>query len=212
VALSVSVIGPTDTMAYYIDDIWAKGAGLTASKFGIQSSLTATGTFSDSAKELTGSIAPGTVAFTTPISLNPGMTSYAPVYLRTSPGTSRAATVSTSAAARRAGAVSNDALWNTYVTYAARAVPITTSAVCNAAVFSATPQGALLYGSGTGATADVALASVASTATFPLSPNGGSTYMVCFRFSLNSTVTSGAPTGTNGASVFPVWTFTGMEN
>lgn len=216
VVATVSVLGPTETVASFADDVWARTTGFTASQFRIQSSLTASGTYADNTAvnplELPGSTTPGTVAFSTPIALAPGATSYAPVYLRTSPGTAKNAVVSISTAAKRSGVTSNDALWGTtvapitpgFITYAARAVPTTTSSTCNATVWSSS-QGTELYAGSS------ALSAAAPAATFTLASAAGSTHMVCFRFTLASNVATAAPAGTNGASVYPVWTFTGNQ-
>lgn len=213
---TLSMIGPTETVATFADDVWAKTSDLTASQFGIQSSLAVSGPYGDhtagSPLDLPGSTDPGTVAFATPIALTPGATSYAPVYLRTSPGTAKNATVSISAAAKRPGVTSNDALWGStsapvtagFVTYSARVVPTTTSSTCNATVWSSS-QGTQLYADNS------ALSATAPAATFTLTSAPRSTQMVCFRFTLAPNVASVAPAGTNGASVYPLWTFTGNQ-
>lgn len=213
---TLSMFGPTETVASFADDVWAKTAELTASQFRIQSSLAVSGPYTDhtagSPLDLPGSTSPGTVTFATPIALTPGATSYAPVYLRTSPGTAKNATVSTSTAAKRSGVTSNDALWGStsapvtagFVTYAARVVPTTTSSTCNATVWSSS-QGTELYAGSS------ALSAAAPAATFTLTAGAASTQMVCFRFTLASNVATMAPAGTNGASVHPVWTFTGTQ-
>lgn len=208
VLVALSAVGPSETVASFADNVWSRTTGLSASQFGIQSSTTLNGTYADYAAEspleLPGSSNPGTVDFSTPIALTPGATAYAPVYLRTSPGTAKNATVSISAAAKRSGITSNESLWNTHVTYAARVVPTTTSANCNATVWSSS-QGSSLYPPGS------ALSSPAPATTFTLSSAPTSRYMVCFRFTLASNVATAAPAGTNGASVYPVWTFTGIQ-
>lgn len=214
-----TLAAPTETLASFADNVWA-GGQFSTGKFGLQTSLTANGPFSDGPKDLMGSTTPGTVSFSTPIALAPGATSYAPVYLRTSEGTTTNATVGISTAAQRPGMTSNSALWGTtspiapgFITYAARAVPVpnhTSPPQCGSGVFS-TPTSTWLFGNGTNNPSNVAL-STASTATqtFPLSAAATSTYMVCFRFALASSVTG--TTSANGASVYPVWTFTGNQS
>lgn len=214
-----SAIGPTETTASFADDVWSK-AGFTAatsSSFKLQSSLTAERNYSDngagSPLELPGG--PTGVTFSTPISLTPGATSFAPVYLRTSQASAKGATVGISTAAKRSGVTSNSDLWGTtttagYITYAARAVPVpipSSPPTCGSSVFSP-PSGTWLFGAGTNNASNVALSTAATPAqTFTLNSAGSSTYMVCFRFTLASGVT--ATPAANGASVYPVWTFTG---
>lgn len=206
------VATPAETVASFADGVWAKG-GFSAATFDVQSSLTAGGTFSDheaaNPLELRGG---ATAVFSTPISLTPGSTSYAPVYLRTSPSTTKWATVVMSAAAKKSVGTSNAALWGSagtpftpgLITYAARAVPTTSSENCDASVWGASPLGIELVAPNS------ALSSPPTASTFTLAPAAGSTQMVCFRFTLASNVTS-APAGTNGASIYPVWTFTGSQ-
>ena len=209
-----SVAEPTETLAAFADDVLV-GAGFSTGRFGLETSLTgADGTFGDGTRNLVGSTAPGTVAFSTPISLGPGGTSYAPVYLRTSPDTTGNALVSISSAAKRSGGdfPTNDALWGAtstpakpgFITYSARALPATASTTCNADVWN--DAGATqLFAPGS------ALSAPAPKVTLELAAAGGSTVMVCLRFSLDAHVATAAPSGTNGAAVHPVWTFTGTE-
>ncbi|MDV6298804.1 hypothetical protein R3P82_06715 [Dietzia maris] len=204
VIAATTLAAPSETLASFADNVFAGGQFLTG-RFGLQTSLTAEGPFSDGPTNLPGSTNPGTVAFSTPIALTPGATSYAPVYLRTTSNTTSSARVGISTPAK---GTSNTALWGTppsspgLITYAARAVPTMISSTCNAAVWTGS-QGDQLYPPNS-----PFYASTAST--FILDAAAETTYMVCFRFTLASNVTS-APAGTNGASVYPVWTFNGIS-
>lgn len=199
---------PMETVATFADDVWA-GAGLTAGGFGIQSAEQFNGTYSQTSPEhpflFTGSSAPGTVEFTTPIALQPNAVSYARVFLRTTPGTTKNASVTLKPPTMRGGAESNDPeLWNQYVTYGARAVLSNGATHCDD-VFSRN-EGALLYPNGT------KLSSTSNAAsTIPLAGAAGDQFMVCFRFTLDSGVVAGSPSS-NGKSVNPMWEFNGVES
>lgn len=208
---TLALVAPAETMASFADNSWASG-GFSAGTFKIQSSLDPNDNFGDyeaDPLELKGG---ATAVFSTPIALTPGSTSYAPVYLRTTSGTAKPAMVVMSAATKRSVGTSNAALWGSdiapitpgLITYAARAVPTTSTATCNASVWGASPLGTELIAPNS------ALSAPPSASTFTLAPAAGSTQMVCFRFTLASNVAS-APVGTNGASIYPVWTFTGSQ-
>lgn len=128
----------------------------------------------------------------------PGGTSYAPVYLRTIPGTGLAATVSMS---RPEQGDSNSALWNTYIQYRAMAVAAGSGTTCNVALFTA-GGGTQIVNSGT-----TLAGTPSSLPTLDLDANGSDKVMVCFEFTLLPGVVTEAP-GANGQSATPTWTFT----
>ena len=55
----------------------------------------------------------------------------------------------------------------------------------------------------------VSMATDPTLSTLTLNAEGGSTYMVCFRFSLSTNATTAVPS-VNGASIYPHWDFTGV--
>ncbi|WP_216692974.1 hypothetical protein [Dietzia psychralcaliphila] len=223
VVAAVTVIGPTGTIAAYSGSVWANASdGLSAAEFRIESSLSpGTGFMGHTTADpldMAGSTDPGTVTFTTPIALTPGSTVYAPVYLKKSGRTDQSAGVSISEAKKLdtvpgSDVTSHEPLWNTYITYGARAVyfdnPLSPPA-CNQSVFSTlnltSPR---LFGTA-GALSDgfVSMGTAAPSTTFTLNASGTSTYMVCFRFTLASNVTT-LSADSNGKSIHPYWVFTG---
>lgn len=219
---ALSAVGPTETMAAVTGNLWAgSNQGLRAAGFQIESSLTPNGPWTDHTLHgplaLAGSTNPGTIAFTTPIVVAPGQTTYARVYLRTSVDSEQSASVSVTAAQKLddvpgSGVTSDDALWNSHITYAARATsddnPFSPKS-CNATRFTSLSD-PRLFGKGIlGSDTNVPLTSTPSGQTFTLAPRGESIYMVCYRFHLSSDVTMQSPTS-NGKSVHPYWVFTGV--
>ena len=191
VAVAAVVAGPTETVAGFTDSIFA-GGGLSASSFGIQSSAV----FDDSGFDDHSD--PPVAMVTTPVTVAPGGTSYAPVYLRTTTGTGLAATVSMS---QPAPGSSNSTLWNTYIQYRAKAIAADSGTTCNAALLNA-GGGTHIVNAGT-----TLAATPPSLPSFDLQAKGGDKVMVCFEFTLLSDVVTGAPSA-NGQSVTPTWTFT----
>lgn len=204
---------PTATLASFTDQAFGE-AMFSTSTFGFQSSATGDpDSFTDHSLldrlTILGA-ASGTAVFTTPISLQPGESAFAPVFLRTTPGTTSNVTVRVSAPAKGAG--TDDALWGAqgqtgYITYAARALPADNQSACNPDVFSV-PMGVGLYGAGTNGTDNVPLTTPPPTTTFELVAETPATHMVCFRFTLSSTVISGSPSS-NGQAINPIWAFNG---
>ncbi|EYT61154.1 hypothetical protein H483_0113335 [Dietzia sp. UCD-THP] len=214
------------TVAAYSGHLWAGAAdGLSASEFRIESSLSPNAGFTNHSPvaplQMVGSTDPGTVAFTTPIALSPGSTIYAPVYLTTSDRTDQTAQVSISEAKKLdavagSGVSSHEPLWNSYITYGARAVSVDSllsPPACAPSMFSTlNVTSARLFGTA-GALSDgfVSMGAPAPSTTFTLDASGGSTYMVCFRFTLASNVTTLSP-DSNGKSIHPYWVFTGSPS
>lgn len=194
---------PEETVAAFTDNVWAGAGGFEAAMFGfgVEGSLNGS-TWGDhstmeSAMELEGSTAPGTVQFATPISLYPGRTSYAPLWLRTATE-SGAAEVSMTAAQRQPTPSSHATLWDNYVTYSVRA--IASSVSCGPTVFSET-QGTELVVSST-------LKSGTPATAFTLPAGAEDPVQMCFSFTLSNDVING-DSSANGQAVYPYWTFTG---
>lgn len=191
VAVGAVVAGPTETVAGFTDSIFA-GGRLSASSFGIQSSAVFDDSGFDDHTDAPVAMVP------TPVAVAPGGTSYAPVYLRTTPGSSLAATVSMSQLGQGAF---HAALWNTYIQYRAMAVTAQSGTTCNAALFTA-GGGTQIVNAGT-----TLAGTPSSLPTFDLDANGSEKVLVCFEFHLLPGVVTGAPSA-NGQSVTPTWTFT----
>lgn len=191
VVVVAAVAAPTETVAGFTDSIFA-GGGLSASSFGVQSSAV----FDDSGFD--DHVDDPVAMVTTPVTVAPGGTSYAAVYLRTNPGTDQAARVSMS---QPEIGSSNSDLWNTYIEYHAKAVAADSGTTCDTALFDA-GVGTQIVNSGT-----TLAGTPPSLPTFDLGANGGVKVMVCFEFALLSSVVTGAPSA-NGQSVNPTWTFT----
>lgn len=214
VVAAATIATPTETVAAFADNVWA-GAGFTAGGFSIRSAESFNGTYQQKSvtnpQILTGSANPGTIPFTTPINLAPGTASYAAVFLQTTPGTTKNATVSVQAPFKRSSQdppvtpdpqyPTDENLWNTHLTFGARAMLASSSSTCNESVFTS-QQGVLLFSNGTKFTA-----SAASANSFTLAAAAGNQFMVCFRFHLATSVTSS--TNSNGKSIYPVWIFNG---
>lgn len=191
VVVATTVAAPTETIAAFRDDVFA-GAGFSAGAFGIQSSAV----FDDSGF---GDHVENPVAMvTTPVTLAPGGTSYAHVYLRTIPNSEFDATVSL--AKPKNESAGGEALWDTHIMYRAIAVSADSSTTCNRDLLA-----------GPGGTPIVNPASTlggtpSGLPAFRLPALGGKT-MACFEFTLDPSVVTEAPEA-NGRSVTPTWTFT----
>lgn len=221
-------LGAAATIAAWSDDVWVS-ATFNASSIQIESSLQPDSGYSQhgaiDALTLQGSTTPGdSASFSTPIALKPGETAYVPVYLRTAESTDSSATVTVSAAqmldtVEGSGVTTNVPLWDFYVTYGARAVPISD-------IFDppSCDEGRFTQLLGLGSTPlfgvdqllplpdeRVPMTDAGTTNSFTLGANASSTYMVCFRFHLDSAVTTESP-ASNGTSIYPYWVFTGAES
>jgi len=213
---AVLVLGRTsDTVAAYVDKV-VGGSVFDASNFGIEGAAPdptdGSLKYGDHTTEaasavLTGSTNPGTVAFTTPIALAPGTTTYAPLYLRTTRTSVAAAVVTMSAATQRSGMTSDAGLWGSAgtkgaITYRARVIEVAYAGTCSANVFN-NPQGRDLIPTGSAMSAT-------PINTFVLPEKSGIPRMVCFEFKLRQDAAAAVPSS-NGKSIYPGWTFTGQS-
>lgn len=163
------------------------------------------------------------------VSLIPGQDTFVPMYLRTSVETKSDAIVSVSKAlnGESDSATTPASVWGNqttpgapttpgYVTYGARIQqldPATMPPDCNLDTFGARSYNSTrLFGSEPGPTDPldglVPMESDAPQTQFTLAGHAQNTYMVCFRFHLDSRVVVEAPEA-NGAPFQPSWTFTG---
>ena len=192
--LALAGVSQTETVAAFASSVWAGGTFNVAEVVDLESSPELNGTFADHDGEN------ALEMFSTPLSLVPGQTKYAQFYIRTS-SLSIDSTVSMSTASNAPTAgTPESALWGTYIRYGARAVEANADPDCSTA-FGASPQGTLLVQSGSG------LGSVPA-ASFDLLATGDNTIKVCFEFSLRDSAVTASPS-VNGASIEPMWTFTG---
>lgn len=201
VVAAMAIWGPTDTLASFGDDVWA-GSWFGTGTFGIESSLEQNGAYANHSEA-----EPLVLNFGTAISLMPGETAYEALYLRRTEREPTADHAVVSVSGPSGAEQSWDALWDEHITFRARVAPATGTTSCNSSSMNSNnPFWTDLYTSGT-----LAAPARVEDATFTIGPRidgfpgfTGDPYIVCFEFSLSGNVDSGS----NGQSVYPVWTFT----
>lgn len=201
VIVAATVAVPTGTVASFVDEVWA-GEGFSAGTFsGIESSQSRTGTYVKTSES-------GPLQLTTPISLVPGETAYAAVYLQRTDREPTDPHAVVSISGPTGADESWDSLWNTHITFRAKAAPATGTTSCDR---SSSEYWTELYESSKLATPQRSVDAEGNDTTFTLgqlfegsSFYTGDPYIVCFGFTLSEN----ADSGSNGKSVYPVWTFT----
>lgn len=201
---SAVVATPTETIAAFTDNVWAGSWFIGTSTFGIESSLKYGEDYTSHPDDSSA------LEFGPSISLLPGQTEYAGLFIKRAPNTNDHALVHVSGPTQGTG--TSNLLWESpHLSFLAKYAPAATTGAENASDrcgpdIHTNPAFEDLYTSGTFPSPNPD-----TNASFTLGepvgglPNG-EPYIVCFEFTLDDDVVTG-PAAVNGQTIRPIWSF-----
>lgn len=211
--LAAAVMVPRfqQTDASFVDNVWSS-ASFTAATLSIEESADNAVWTNQSTTSSPLFLRSGRtqLSVAVPLDLQPGVETFVPVYLRTSAGTvssTGAVDLAMSAAQQLRGQSSNAELWDTYIAYRARFFQ-TAPATCDATTLTTGTEVIAAQSHMNTAPTPTAATLQLTTGADPATP--GTAAMVCFGFTLDSTIATAAP-HTAQQSIYPYWTFTAVQ-